>query len=1268
MGRGRVGLVSGVWVLLLFVSVFGVVLNVRLVWGSGTIYIRADGSVYPSTAPISTTDNVTYTFTDNINDSIVIQRDNIVVDGAGYTLSGTGSGIGIDLSGRSNVSIRNMEIRTFYYGIYLYYSSNNCMSGNNITANNYYGIWLYASSNYNSISGNNITNNSYGIGLSYSSGNSISGNNITYNSYGILVELSPNSTISGNKIETLWGKGLVLYSSPNSILSGNNITINNAGVDLEESSNIIISKNNIIAENAYGLYFKSASNITLSGNNITKSRRGVVLVWFSNSTISGNNITNNLMSGLYLYDSSNNKIFHNNFINNTDQVFDVSWVAKEVPPSINAWDDNYPSGGNYWSNYLGVDLKSGSNQDQPGSDGIGDIPYIIDDHNRDRYPLILQPEKPPQPQLVSIAPNRGGNTGTVTVKIEGIGFSEVAAVRLVREGYAHIDGIDTTVVGITHAGTTLISTRFNLVGREPGLWDVVVTLPDSTELRLPEAFTIVPGGQPKLWVYLAGRFQIRFGWNATFWIIYGNDGEIDAFDINLVIRIPAGLKFKVNISPPNVSGVDWKQVPLGSLAGSQRVISIWIYSVPTFSTRFISFTVQAPSTPVQLRIGAELWQSQPNKFTQTGDFAFANETSIFSRLVNTYPILLAANFTTMPTTDFANGLLTWLQTNQNEIRLIPYAFLSVAAATEVLGTPIPDTAIKLLIDPLAETGSPGPWYGNYLGPTETKDWDGDGKITPMDYWAPTTEEGGTRPPPRDELDRAAWFHDWQYSMITNIKTGEMGIGGIGDVWSRVGGTPQDEADQILIEKTRAFDPSTTYLMQEDPINGRQIADRLKWGLIDLFSAALTRPKPRNLADAEFAIVPVGSRDPNEKAGPSGFGSQRFVPLGRELLYVIFFENLENATAPAQKVVITDSLDEDLVWDSFSFGEVSFGNMIIPAEQEVVDLRPGANLLVKIDKTVDKTNGLVTWTFESIDPDTGLPPEDPLVGFLPPNKNPPEGEGWVMFTIKPKPDLPSGTEIRNKATIVFDVNPPMDTPEFLNTIDSQPPSSSVNALPSYQPLSFEVRWSGTDDSGSGIRDYTIYVSDNNGSYTPWIRATNQSATFTGESEHTYAFYSIAQDNVGNTEQAPIQPDTTVTIDVTPPTIGIPSREPPDYVTPDQPVKVSVNVTDTISQVKNVTLSYTINDGATWTNLPMNFNSSTGLYEATIPAHLAGTWVKYKIVAYDQTENNATLDGTEPYCVYQVIPEFPPATILPTIIILSIVALVFAKKKIPKKPKT
>ncbi|MGI8743750.1 MAG: hypothetical protein ACR2NN_14470 [Bryobacteraceae bacterium] len=100
-------------------------------------------------------------------------------------------------------------------------------------------------------------------------------------------------------------------------------------------------------------------------------------------------------------------------------------------------------------------------------------------------------------------------------------------------------------------------------------------------------------------------------------------------------------------------------------------------------------------------------------------------------------------------------------------------------------------------------------------------------------------------------------------------------------------------------------------------------------------------------------------------------------------------------------------------------------------------------------------------------------------------------------MQPK-SAPTGTQITtNKATIVFDVNPPIDTPVWLNTIDASKPISHIAALPATQTVaSFTVQWSGTD-AGGGIADYTIYVSDNGGPFVLWqLNTTATSAITTG----------------------------------------------------------------------------------------------------------------------------------------------------------------------------
>jgi hypothetical protein len=104
-------IVSGIMLILLLTSVLFVMLDVPVVVASGTIYIRADGSIDPPTAPIQRNGDI-YTLTGNIYDYIVVQRNNIVVDGAGYTVQGTGLTIGTD-----NVTIKNVEIKACMQGV-----------------------------------------------------------------------------------------------------------------------------------------------------------------------------------------------------------------------------------------------------------------------------------------------------------------------------------------------------------------------------------------------------------------------------------------------------------------------------------------------------------------------------------------------------------------------------------------------------------------------------------------------------------------------------------------------------------------------------------------------------------------------------------------------------------------------------------------------------------------------------------------------------------------------------------------------------------------------------------------------------------------------------------------------------------------------------------------------------------------------------------------------------------------------------------------------
>jgi parallel beta-helix repeat protein len=174
---------------------------------------------------------------------------------------------------------------------------------------------------------------------------------------------------------------VILVRCDNITVENLNLSSAGIGVQLWQTNNTIISGSNV-ANNYDGIVLSSSSNNSISRNNITANDYEAIYLESSNSnSISGNNIANNDY-GIYLYVSSSNKIYHNNFINNTSQVL-VNVINGE-----NSWDNGYPSGGNYWSDYNGTDVYSGSYQNVSGSDGIGDTPYVIDANDTDNYPLM----------------------------------------------------------------------------------------------------------------------------------------------------------------------------------------------------------------------------------------------------------------------------------------------------------------------------------------------------------------------------------------------------------------------------------------------------------------------------------------------------------------------------------------------------------------------------------------------------------------------------------------------------------------------------------------------------------------------------------------------------------------------------------------------------------------------------------------------------------------------------------------------------------------
>jgi hypothetical protein len=292
--------------------------------------------------------------------------------------------------------------------------------------------------------------------------------------------------------------------------------------------------------------------------------------------------------------------------------------------------------------------------------------------------------------------------------------------------------------------------------------------------------------------------------------------------------------------------------------------------------------------------------------------------------------------------------------------------------------------------------------------------------------------------------------------------------------------------------------------------------------------------PPQFPGDSWTIIIIFSYDPNDILGPEGYGDAKWIPADTTLDYMIRFENDEElATAAAQRVTIDQTLDEHLDIRTFRLGSFGFGDHIfeVPENrsfyQSRMDLVDELGLFVDFFAGINIVTGEAFWIFQSIDPQTGAPPTDALAGFLPPNVEEGEGEGFVTYNIRPRLTVETGDVVDAEARIIFDDNDPIDTPPIFNTLDAGKPTSAVDPLPE-RILGNEVvlTWSGSDDEGgSGLHSADLYVSVDD---SPFVLVepdlTESTYVFNGLMGHTYGFYTLARDNAGNREAAKTTADT------------------------------------------------------------------------------------------------------------------------------------------------
>lgn len=303
--------------------------------------------------------------------------------------------------------------------------------------------------------------------------------------------------------------------------------------------------------------------------------------------------------------------------------------------------------------------------------------------------------------------------------------------------------------------------------------------------------------------------------------------------------------------------------------------------------------------------------------------------------------------------------------------------------------------------------------------------------------------------------------------------------------------------------------------------------------------------PPNPGGGGGSSSPVPPSDPNDIYGYlSDAGSKFIADHVEKVNYTIEFENDPTfAEASAHTIVIKDTLDSryfDLkafMPTSIKIGsrEVSIDGADVENKNDkmtflkTIDMRPSIYAIAQVEGTYSQNTGIAEWRFTSLDPMTMEPTNDLMQGILPVNNDGTSGIGEVLFEIGVKPNKADGTEIPNRASIVFDYEDAILTPTWKNIVDATAPESHVADVQLVNDSTASVTIKASDEL-SGPWRYDVYVQYGSGAW--FLGAENvpvdKAASVKVYDGIDHGFYVVVTDSAGNVEQKPAEREFTLDI--------------------------------------------------------------------------------------------------------------------------------------------